>query len=93
MPELYTTQFNDDKIYITFNEYVQLKDQQKELYTSPAMKKKPLLTQHPQKMQILSSGRPALVSSLPSPENTVLPASRLANSLQTVLEFRSIIRK
>ena len=29
------------KIYIEFNEYVQIKDQQKELYTSPAMKKKP----------------------------------------------------
>ena len=43
MPELYTTQFNDDKIYITFNEYVQLKDQQKELYTSPQMKKPPKL--------------------------------------------------
>ncbi len=44
MPELFTTQFQDDKIYITFNEYVQLKDQQKELYTSPQMKKKPRLT-------------------------------------------------
>lgn len=43
MPDLYTTQFNDDKIYITFNEYVQLKDQQKELYTSPQMRKKPKL--------------------------------------------------
>ena len=29
------------KIYVEFNEYVQIKDQQKELYTSPAMKKKP----------------------------------------------------
>ena len=44
MPELFTTDFKDDKIYITFNEYVQLKDQQKELYTSPAMRKKPKLT-------------------------------------------------
>ena len=44
MPELFTTQFNDDKIYITFNEYVQLKDQQKELYTSPTMRKKPKLS-------------------------------------------------
>ncbi len=33
-----------EKIYIEFNEFVQLKDQQKEFYTSPAMKKKPLLT-------------------------------------------------
>lgn len=44
MPELFTTEFKDDKIYITFNEYVQLKDQQKELYTSPAMRKKPKLS-------------------------------------------------
>ena len=29
------------KIYIEFDEYVQIKDLQKELYTSPAMKKKP----------------------------------------------------
>lgn len=33
-----------DKIYIEFDEYVQLKDQQKEFYTSPAMKKKPTVT-------------------------------------------------
>ena len=44
MPELFTTQFDDDKIYITFNEYVTLKDQQKELHTSPAMRKKPKLS-------------------------------------------------
>ena len=33
-----------NKIYIEFNEYVQLKDQNKEFFTSPAMKKKPILT-------------------------------------------------
>ena len=33
-----------EKIYIEFDEYVQLKDQQKEFFTSPAMKKKPLVT-------------------------------------------------
>ena len=44
MPELFTTNFKDDKIFITFNEYVQIKDQQKELYTSPAMRKKPTLS-------------------------------------------------
>ncbi len=33
------------KIYIEFNEYVQLKDQQKEFFTSPQMKKKPTVTQ------------------------------------------------
>ncbi|MBR5281558.1 MAG: Ig-like domain-containing protein [Alistipes sp.] len=43
MPEFYSTEFDDDKIYITFNEYVQIRDQQKELYTSPAMRKKPRL--------------------------------------------------
>ncbi len=43
MPEPFTTNFNDEKIYITFNEYVQLKEQQKELYTSPEMKKPPKL--------------------------------------------------
>ena len=33
-----------EKIYIEFNEFVQLKDQQKEFFTSPQMKKKPTLT-------------------------------------------------
>ncbi|MBO5832058.1 MAG: Ig-like domain-containing protein [Alistipes sp.] len=32
------------KIYVEFNEYVQIKDLQKELYTSPAMKKKPTVS-------------------------------------------------
>ena len=40
-PMLNATRFNDDRIYMAFDEYVQLKDLQKELYTSPAMKKKP----------------------------------------------------
>lgn len=42
-----TTNFpttNPGKIYIEFDEFVQLKDQQKEFFTSPAMKKKPTLT-------------------------------------------------
>ncbi len=33
-----------EKIYIEFNEFVQLKDQQKEFFTSPAMKKKPTVS-------------------------------------------------
>ena len=33
-----------EKIYIEFDEFVQLKDQQKEFFTSPAMKKKPTVT-------------------------------------------------
>jgi len=33
-----------EKIYIEFDEFVQIKDQQKEFFTSPAMRKKPLIT-------------------------------------------------
>lgn len=33
-----------DKIYIEFDEFVQIKDQQKEFFTSPQMKKKPTVT-------------------------------------------------
>ena len=43
-PDNFTTNvdtLHPPKIYVEFNEYVQIKDQQKELYTSPAMKKKP----------------------------------------------------
>ncbi len=43
-PELNTTNFKSDRIYIAFDEYVQLKEQQKEVYTSPAMRKKPKLS-------------------------------------------------
>lgn len=46
-PDNFTTDrptTNHGKIYIEFNEFVQLKDQQKEFFTSPAMKKKPTLT-------------------------------------------------
>ena len=43
-PELGATNFRGDRIYIAFDEYVQLKDQQKEVYTSPAMKKKPTVS-------------------------------------------------
>ena len=42
-PKSHTTNFSDKKIEILFDEYIQLKDQQKELYTSPEMKKKPTL--------------------------------------------------
>lgn len=44
LPDNFTTNFNERKIVIEFDEYVQLKDQQKEFYTSPQMKKKPQLT-------------------------------------------------
>ena len=46
-PDNFTTNrptVGHDKIYIGFNEFVQLKDQQKEFFTSPQMKKKPLIT-------------------------------------------------
>lgn len=44
LPDNFTTNFNEKKIYIEFDEFVQLKDQQKEFFTSPQMKKKPLLS-------------------------------------------------
>lgn len=40
-PEYGKKNFKDKRIYIEFNEYVKLQDQQKEFYTSPFMKKKP----------------------------------------------------
>ena len=43
MPGNYTTNFDKDEVQILFDEYIQLKDQQKELYVSPEMKKKPTL--------------------------------------------------
>ena len=43
-PGNFATNFKGKKIYVEFNEFVQLKDQNKEMFTSPAMKKKPLIT-------------------------------------------------
>ena len=43
-PDNFTTNFKAKKIYIEFNEFVQIKDQNKEMFVSPAMKKLPLLT-------------------------------------------------
>lgn len=48
LPDNYSTNrptTNHGKIYIEFNEFVQIKDQQKEFFTSPQMKKKPTITQ------------------------------------------------
>ena len=42
-PDNFTTNFKANKVYIEFNEYVQIKDQNKEMCTSPAMKKMPLV--------------------------------------------------
>ena len=43
-PGNFATNFKEKKIYIEFNEYVQIKDQNKEMFVSPSMKKLPLLT-------------------------------------------------
>ena len=43
-PGNFATNFKAKKVYIEFNEYVQIKDQNKEMFVSPAMKKLPLLT-------------------------------------------------
>ena len=43
-PGNFATNFKEKKIYIEFNEYVQIKDQNKEMFTSPAMKKMPLIS-------------------------------------------------
>lgn len=44
VPEDGATNFKSKSIYIEFDEYVQLKDQQKEIYVSPVMGKKPVFT-------------------------------------------------
>jgi len=44
-PDNFTTNFTERRIYIDFDEFIQLKDQQKEFFTSPQMKKKPTITQ------------------------------------------------
>ena len=43
-PEFATRNFNHKTIFVEFDEYVQLKDLQKEFYTSPGMAKKPSVT-------------------------------------------------
>ena len=43
-PDNFSTNFKAKKVYIEFNEFVQIKDQNKEMFVSPAMKKLPLLT-------------------------------------------------
>ncbi len=43
IPKFGTTNFTGKRIFIGFNEYVQIKDQQKEFFTSPFMKKSPSL--------------------------------------------------
>lgn len=47
-----TLDFDAKRIFIEFDEYVQLKDQQKELYTSPIMKKQPVVAVRGKGIQI-----------------------------------------
>ncbi len=42
-PAFNTTNFTGTRIYVAFDEYVQLKDQQKEFFSSPKMKRNPTL--------------------------------------------------
>ena len=51
-PGFGTLEFKDKRVYIEFNEYVQLKDQQKEFYTSPKIGKPPLITLRGRGIQI-----------------------------------------
>ena len=44
LPEDYTANFAEKNIFIEFDEYVQIQDQQKEFFTSPQMKKTPQLS-------------------------------------------------
>ncbi len=43
-PAFNTVNFDADRVYIAFDEYVQIKDQQKEFFTSPPMKYPPTIT-------------------------------------------------
>lgn len=43
-PENFSTEFAAKRVFVEFNEYVQLKDQHKEFFTSPRMKSKPTLS-------------------------------------------------
>ena len=51
-PAFGTTHFKDKRILIEFDEYVQLKDQQKEFFTSPFMEQKPVLSIRGRSVQI-----------------------------------------
>ena len=51
-PEFNSTDFQSDRIYIAFDEYIQLQNQQKEVYTSPAMRVKPKLSLRGRGLQI-----------------------------------------
>ncbi len=51
-PEFNTVNFDGKKIIIEFSEYIKLQDQQKEFFSSPPMKKNPLLTLRGKRLEI-----------------------------------------
>lgn len=51
-PAIGQTSFKDKKIFIEFNEYIQIKDQMTEFFVSPRMKKNPALTVRGRGVQI-----------------------------------------
>ena len=71
-PMFNTTNFTGKEIYIGFDEYVQIKDQQKEFYTSPMMKKNPTIT---------TSGRGIRITILDTLEENQTYALNFGNSI------------
>ena len=71
-PMFNTTNFTGKEIYIGFDEYVQLKDQQKEFFTSPMMKKNPTIT---------TSGRGIRITILDTLEENQTYALNFGNSI------------
>lgn len=71
-PAFNTTNFTGKEIYIGFDEYVQIKDQQKEFFTSPMMKKTPTIT---------TSGRGIRITILDTLEENQTYALNFGNSI------------
>ncbi|MBO7300742.1 MAG: Ig-like domain-containing protein [Tidjanibacter sp.] len=71
-PMFNTTNFSGKEIYIGFDEYVQIKDQQKEFFTSPMMKKTPTIT---------TSGRGIRITILDTLEENQTYALNFGNSI------------
>ncbi len=71
-PNFNTTNFAAKEIFIGFDEYVQIKDQQKEFFTSPLMKKTPTIT---------TSGRGIRITILDTLEENQTYALNFGNSI------------
>ena len=71
-PGFGNTNFTGKEIYIGFNEYVQIKDQQKEFFTSPMMKRNPTIT---------TSGRGIRITILDTLEENQTYALNFGNSI------------